>query len=108
MLPEKLGKKRILLNDHRRCRRAIKGKILGRKMLDQLATLVTPESILRWHRELVAAHWDHSQHRKSSGRPPVGQEIVEPVLRTALELCRLGIGQNCRPFTFPTHQASRS
>jgi putative transposase len=85
ILREKLGKKRILLNDCQRRRLAIKGKILGHKVLDQLATIVTPESILRWHRELVAAHWDYSRRRKSSGRPPVGQEIVELVLRMAQE-----------------------
>jgi len=46
---------------------------------------VTPETILRWHRELVARHWDYSHRRKSAGRPPVAQEIVELVLRMAKE-----------------------
>ncbi len=54
ILREKLGRKRIHLDDEQRRRLAIKGKILGRKMLDQLATIVTPDTILRWHRELVA------------------------------------------------------
>jgi hypothetical protein len=54
-------------------------------MLDELATIVTPETILRWHRELVARHWDHSHRRKSAGRPPVAQEIVELVLQMAKE-----------------------
>ena len=85
ILRKKLGKKRILLNDCQRRRLAIKGKILGRKMLDELATIVTPETILRWHRKLVAAHWDYSKNRKSSGRLPVVQEIVELVLRMATE-----------------------
>lgn len=85
ILKEKLGKNRILLNDDQRRRLAIKGKILGRKMLDQLATIVTPETILRWHRELVARHWDYSHRRKSVGRPPVQQEIVELVLQMAKE-----------------------
>jgi hypothetical protein len=60
VLREKLGKKRILLNDDQRRRLAVEGKILGRKMLEQPATAVTPETILRWHRELVARHWDYS------------------------------------------------
>ncbi len=85
VLREKLGKKRILLNDDQRRRLAVKGKILGRKMLEQLATIVTPDTILRWHRELVARHWDYSHRRKSAGRPPVPPEIVELVLRIAKE-----------------------
>ena len=46
VLKEKLGKKRILLSDER-MRLAIKGKILGRKLLGQLAGIVTPDTILR-------------------------------------------------------------
>ena len=85
ILKEKLGKKRILLNDDQRRRLAVKGKVIGRKMLEQLATIVTPDTILRWHRELIARHWDYSKQRKSPGRPPVAQEIVELVLRMAKE-----------------------
>jgi len=85
VLREKLGKKRILLNDDQRRRLAVKGKILGRKMLDELATIVTPDTILRWHRELVARHWDYSDRRKAAGRPPITLEIVELVLRIAKE-----------------------
>ena len=84
-LREKLGKKRILPSDDHRRRLAVKGKILGRKMLEQLATIVTPDTILRWHRELVARHWDHSDRRKAAGRAPVTPEIVELVLRIAKE-----------------------
>jgi len=85
VLRQKPGKKRILLNDDQRRRLAVKGKILGRRMLEQLATIVTPDMILRWHRELVARHWDYSKRRKDTGRPPVLQEIVELVLRMAGE-----------------------
>ena len=85
VLREKLGKKRVLLNDDQRRRLAVKGKILGRKMLEQMATIVTPETILRWHRELVAAKWDYSRRRKKIGRPPASVEIVELVLRMARE-----------------------
>ena len=85
ILKEKLGKRRIRLNDDQRRRLAVKGKILGRKMLEQLATIVTPDTILRWHRELIARHWDYSNRRKATGRPPVTPEIVELVLRIAKE-----------------------
>lgn len=83
VLREKLGKKRILLTDNQRRRLAVKGKILGRKMLEQLATIVTPDTILRWHRELIARHWDYSNRRKATGRPPATPEIVDLVLRIA-------------------------
>ena len=68
ILKEKLGKKRILLNDNQRRRLAVKGKVLGRKALQQVATIVTPDTILRWHRQLVAMKWDFSKRRKSVGR----------------------------------------
>jgi hypothetical protein len=54
VLKEKLGKKRILLNDDQRWRLAVKGKILGRRLLEDIATIVTPDTLLRWHRRLVA------------------------------------------------------
>jgi putative transposase len=85
ILKEKLGKQRILLNDNQRRRLAIKGKILGRKMLNKLVTIVTPETILRWHRQLVARHWDYSYCRKIIGRPPVAQQDVTLILRMAKE-----------------------
>jgi putative transposase len=85
ILREKLGRKRILLNDDQRRRLAVKGKILGRKMLEQLATIATPETILRWHRELIARYWDYCHRRKSAGRPSTSPKIVELVLRFAKE-----------------------
>jgi hypothetical protein len=48
VLKEKLGKKRILLNDDQRRRLAVKGKVLGRKLLLEIATIVTPDTILQW------------------------------------------------------------
>jgi hypothetical protein len=73
----------ILLNDDQRRRLAVKGEVLGRKMLEQLATIVILDTILRWHRELVAAKWNYSGRRKKMGRPPASDEIVELVLRMA-------------------------
>ena len=86
VLKEKCGKKRILLNDDQRRRLAVKGKALGRKMLEQVGTLFTPDTILRWHRELVARKWDYSKRReKKPGRPPVSEQVTQLVLRMARE-----------------------
>jgi hypothetical protein len=81
VLAEKLGKKRILLSDDQRRRLAVKGKALGRKALAEIATIVTPNTLLRWHRELVARKWDYSRQRQKVGRPPLSKEIIELVLR---------------------------
>ncbi len=85
VLREKLGKRRILLSDDQRRRLAVKGKELGRKGLSELSTLFTPDTILRWHRQLVARKWDSSSRRRGVGRPPVAPETVELILRIARE-----------------------
>ena len=85
ILLEVQGKKRILLNDKQRARLAVKGKTLGRKILKEISTIFTPDTILRWHRELVAQKWNYSEHRQKIGRPPISQEVIELVLRMAQE-----------------------
>lgn len=85
VLKEKLGKKRILLNDDQRRQLAVKGKILGRKRLEEIGTLFTPDTILRWHRMLVAKKWDFSDRRKRVGRPRIRQVIVDLILRFVQE-----------------------
>ena len=85
VLREKLGKGRILLNDDQRRRWAVKGKVLGRKSLGKLAKIVRPDTLLRWHRELIARQWDHSDKRQSVGRPRIRQQIVDLALRMAQE-----------------------
>ena len=85
-LLERQGRKRIWLTDDQRRRLAVKGKALGRKALSEITTIVTPDTILRWHRELVAAKWDYSQKRQQKpGRPPVTEEISQLVLLMANE-----------------------
>jgi transposase InsO family protein len=70
---------------------AVKGKVLGRKLLAQVGTLVTPDTILRWHRLLVAKKWDYSARRqKTPGRPPLAEEIRALVVRMARENPRWG------------------
>ena len=79
------GKKRLLLSDDQRRLLAVKGKSLGRKALMELTTIVTPDTILRWHRRLVAEKWDHSEKQKKIGRPRIRQAIVDLILRFAKE-----------------------
>jgi len=85
VLREKLGRKRILLSDDQRRRLAVKGKALGRSALRSLASIVTPDTILRWHRELVAKKWDYSHLRRNVGRPGVAPEVADLVVRMAKE-----------------------
>lgn len=86
VLLELVGKKRLLLNDDQRRRLAVKGKLLGRKALSELATIVTPDTILRWHRELIAEKWNYAERRRNKpGRPPVSTKVRELVLRMAEE-----------------------
>ena len=86
ILKEIHGKKRILLNDDQRRRLAVKGELLGRAGLQKIATIVTPDTILRWHRQLVAAKWDYSDRsKKRPGRPSVSEDVVQLVLRMARE-----------------------
>ena len=85
VLREKLGKKRILLDDDQRRRLAVKGKVLGRKLLSEIGTIFTPDTILRWHRELIARKWDYSSHKLRVGRPRIRTKIVEQILRFAKE-----------------------
>ena len=79
------GKKRLLFSDDERRLLAVKGKSLGRKALMELTTIVTPDTILRWHRNLVAEKWDHSEKRKKIGRPRIRQVIVDLIFRFAKE-----------------------
>ncbi len=55
VLKEQLGKKRLRLSDDQRRRLAAKGHALGRQLLNKVATIVTPDTIMRWHRRLIAA-----------------------------------------------------
>jgi hypothetical protein len=83
VLREMLGKKRLRFSDEQRRRLAAKGKEVGREGLLEIGSLVTPDTLLRWHRELIAQKWTFE--RKSPGRPPVSQEVVELTVKLAHE-----------------------
>ena len=84
VLKERIGGRRIRFTDAERRRLARKAHALGRRVLSELETLVTPDTLLRWHRELVASKWNYS-HRRGPGRPRVMKTLVDLILRMALE-----------------------
>ncbi len=84
VLKERLGGRHIRFTDAERRRLARKAQALGRKVLNELETLVTPDTLLRWYRELVASKWNYS-HRRGPSRPRVMKTIVDLVLQMALE-----------------------
>jgi putative transposase len=50
--------------------------------------MVTPQTLLRWHRRLVRRKWTH--HRRGPGRPPLDQEVTDLVIRLGRENPRWG------------------
>jgi putative transposase len=76
---------RLQLTDGERKTLAELGKKLGRQALAEVATIVKPETILAWHRTLVAQKFDGSQHRKTPGRPRIDQKLEALVVRMAQE-----------------------
>lgn len=84
LLKEKLGDRKLHFTDTERRRLALRAKALGRKVLAQLDALVTPDTLLRWHRELIAQKCNYVKKRKP-GRPRTQDEIVALILRIAQE-----------------------
>ena len=84
VLHEQLGSRRLRLNDDQRRRLAVRAKKLGRRVLHELATIVTPETLLAWHRKLIARKYDGSKQR-GPGRPRTQNEIQQWVVRMATE-----------------------
>jgi hypothetical protein len=89
VLKGQLGGKRTRLTDDQRRRLAVKGKAIGRRALAEVATLVTPDTILAWHRKLIALKWTYKK-RIGPGRPPVMKRIVDLAVRMARENPRWG------------------
>ena len=84
VLREQLGNKRLRLNDDQRRRLAAQAKKLGWRVLHELKTLVTPETLLPWHRKLIARKYDGSKQR-GPGRPPTQDDLQQLVVRMASE-----------------------
>src|SRR5262249_14093659 len=89
VLREQIGNRRMRFTNEQRCRLAARAKKLSRKLLTQFATIVTPETLLAWHRKLIAKKYDGSAYR-TQGRPSTATEISHLVVRMAGEN-RLGV-----------------
>jgi hypothetical protein len=79
----------LRFTDQQRRRRTVKAKAVGRKWLFEIDTLVTPDTLLRWRRQLIARKYDGSKTRRP-GRPKTAIEIAKLITRMARENPRWG------------------
>ena len=86
ILREKLGTKRIILNDAQKRRLAAAAAKLGRDLLRQAVTLFSPETLLKWNRSLIARKYDGSKKRGKRGPVPNKANMIrDAVLKMAGE-----------------------
>jgi putative transposase len=64
-------KGRVRLTDGERKTLAEIGRKLSKEALAEVASIVTPDTILAWHRKLVAQKFDGSKQRQAPGRPKI-------------------------------------
>ncbi len=76
---------RVRLSDGERKTLAEIGQKLGKQALKEVATIVKPDTILAWHRRLVAQKFDGSPQRKAPGRPTIDPELEALIVRMAQE-----------------------
>ena len=74
VLREQMSGRKLRLNDDQRRRLAALAKLLGRKTLDRVATIVTPDTLMRWHHRLIALKWTYPAKRV--GRPGIMKAIA--------------------------------
>jgi len=82
LLKDRLRGKRIRFTDAERALLARKAKAVGRKALLELDTIVSPDTLLRWHRRLIAEKWNFAD-RRGPGRPGIMQQISALIVRMA-------------------------
>ena len=84
VLREHLGPRPLRLPDAQRRRLAVRGQKLGRRIVSQVAGIVTLDTILRWYRRLIVQKYDGSARRRR-GRPMTPRTVAELVVRMAGE-----------------------
>jgi hypothetical protein len=85
VLKAQLGGRRLRLTDTERRRLETLAHPFGRKRVKAVATLVTPETLLRWYKRLIAQKFDGSTPRQQLGRPRIAKEVEQLVMRMAEE-----------------------
>jgi putative transposase len=78
-------KERLKLSDAERCALGEIGHRLGRKVLAEVARVARPDTILGWHRKLVARKFDGSKARRGPGGPRIMREVEQLIIRMASE-----------------------
>jgi transposase InsO family protein len=89
VLREHVGGRRLRFTDGQRRRLAAKAEAISRKGLFEIGTLVTPDTLLRWYRKLIAKKYDGSKLRKA-GRPKTAVEIEQLIIRMVRDNPRWG------------------
>jgi hypothetical protein len=112
VLREQIGNRRLRFSDDQRRRLAVRAKQLSRSVRTQVATIVTPETLLAWHRKLIAAKYFEADppplprwRRKSGYRPPASdrpdlspphsrrEKLTRRPVTETLAIARAGAGQ---------------
>ena len=106
LLRRQIGVRRLRLTDDDRRRLAVRAYRLGREALRDIATIVTPDTLLRWHRQLVARKWTYTKRRTS--RRSVLAEIRQLVVRMAEENSTWGYTRIQGALKNLGHQVGRS
>ena len=78
-------RRRIRFTKEQRARLGQKGQALGPRLLKEIEGLVTPQTILRWYRTLIAKEYDSSKRRSGSGSSKPRTTIAELVVQLAKE-----------------------
>jgi putative transposase len=105
MLKARLGRRRIVFTDAERRLLARHAKAVGRKKLFELDPIVSPDTLLRWHRQLIALKWTFL--RRGPGRPRVMETIQGLVVRMASENPRWGYTRIQGAFSNLGHKVAR-
>jgi len=106
VLKAHLGRRRVIFTDAERRLLARYAKGVGRKRLFELEPIVSPDTLLRWHRQLIAMKWAFP--RTGLGRPRVRRAIEDLIVRMARENPRWGYSRLQGALSNVGHRVARS